>query len=191
MKISFLLLLCLFSANLYAVSPNLDPANSIPADNAFGVALDADIVLDFDIDVYNNSPSALIELYDDGDVLIESFRAIGPYSFSGDAGGLGRIGDGLSTADKITLTPGANFMVGTGYYILIPVGSDFSDDASQTDLVSPVTSSTIYNFSTAPSAAASSAAAPFPVPVPTMSIWGVSILAAIVGFFGVYHRRKT
>ncbi|SDU36681.1 IPTL-CTERM sorting domain-containing protein [Halopseudomonas salegens] len=175
MKCALFLFACFFSVTVYAANPNLDPVNSVPSDNATGVAVDADIVLVFDIDVVNDSSSALIELYDDSDNLIESFNANGPFTFGGSNSGSGTISN-----NTITLNPGADFILGTGYYILIPSGSDIIDQATG-DLVTPVTSPTTYNFTTASGEVS---------PVPTMSIWGIGMLAGMMGLLGMYLRRR-
>lgn len=179
MKYVFLLLVCFFSANLYAANPNLIPASSIPADNATGIALDANIVLNFDVTVSNSSPSGRIELFDETNNLIEAFNANRSDSFLGSEGGTGTI-----TGNNITLNPFADFISGTGYYVLIPIDSDIVDALSPTrDQVIPVTSPTTYNFTTFAAPAQITA-------VPTMSVWGIGILAGLIGLFGMVRRRS-
>lgn len=182
MKFISMLCFCLFSASLYAASPVLDPSSSVPADNATGVAVDANIILDFDIDVVNFSPSAVILLYEEGGSLVEFFQADGPFSFLGSEGGSGSI-----ESDKITLNPGSDFVLGSGYYIIIPEDSAIIDRSIETqpsegDFVIPVTLPTTYNFSTAAGAIRA---------VPATSIWGLGMLVVMMGWLGMRRRRKS
>lgn len=181
MKLAFVVLTCLFSANLYAASPNLEPASSVPRDNATGVALNSDIELDFDSNILNTSTSALIELYEEGGALVESFSGNGTFLFGGSAGGVGII-----SGDRITLSPGSDFIAGRGYYIIIPVGSEIREFVVGPlgDLVTPVTDPTTYNFATL------AATSDLIRNVPTVSHWGLGMLVVMMGWLGMYRRRK-
>jgi len=179
--------LALLAFNAFAANPVLQPGSSTPADNTGFVAVDANILLNFDINVYNSSPNAVIELYDatgGGNVLVETFTAVGPYSYSGNNGGNGQIGippAPAATSTTIYLNPGVNFNPNSDYYILIPVGSEISDNGNFADFVVPVTDPTTYNFSTAAIAPTATRA------VPTLSEWMQILLVLLLGSIALFQ----
>ncbi len=122
-----------------ATSPILQPSTSTPADNATGVAANANIVLTFDVAPYNLNPGPIVELYDSSNTLIESFTASGGYSMDGSNGGNGSI-----TSNQVTLVLGAPLTNGT-YHIVIPTTTKLYDTAATNRAVA-VTDATTYNF---------------------------------------------
>ncbi|MFT5659861.1 MAG: hypothetical protein ACI9TV_000494 [Sulfurimonas sp.] len=139
-----IILLLTISASLYASTasnPILQPFTSNPVDNSTGLALDANIVLDFDTDIVNFYIDGRFELYRNDGTLIEAFNATSPTDFFGTANG-----NAFIVGDKITINPFANLVFGTSYYVLIPVGSNMGNPNDSAAKVIPVTLSTTYNF---------------------------------------------
>jgi len=128
-----------------ATSPILQPSTSVPADNATGVATNTNIVLTFDVNLYNAGPFVIVELYNSGNTLIESFTADSPYSMAGSNGGSGLIGNGSITSNQLTLVLGVPLTNGTTYHIVIPATTKLYD-APGTNRAVAVTDATTYNF---------------------------------------------
>ncbi|QQP88771.1 DUF4347 domain-containing protein [Skermanella sp. TT6] len=131
-----------FDMSTDTTPPTLDGANSTPADNATGVAVGANLVIDFSENVaFGTSGTIVLRNVTTGQD-VETFT-VSSGSASGGGGGTASISN-----DKLTLNPGADLRAGTQYSVRFSAGS-IVDTAGTPNQLAAITDDTTYNFTTA------------------------------------------
>jgi hypothetical protein len=125
--------------------PNLDGANSTPADNATSVAVGSNIVIDFSENITFGS-SGTITLYNVTTTAnAETFNvaSVSEGTVTGSNGSTATI-----SGDKLTINPTGNLTGATQYSVRFTEGS-IVDTASTPNSLAAITDNTTYNFTTA------------------------------------------
>jgi fibronectin-binding autotransporter adhesin len=125
-------------------APILDGANSSPADNATGVAVTSDLVIDF---------SENVQFGTSGTITVRNVTTnavAGTFTINGDRTATGNSGFGTATIsnDKLTINPTNNLLAGTQYSVQFTAGS-IQDTATTPNDLAAITDDTTYNFTTA------------------------------------------
>ena len=176
------LLVLLVHTAVYAQgAPSFSPSTSSPADNATNVAVDANLTLQFDINILNdNLRTTTLELRkSSNDALVTSYTAIRSTLNRGFPSGRANI-----STNTLVVDPGANLIAGESYYILFPVTSVLSNvkSASSGARMAAITDKTVYNFTVA-------SGAPTSVPIGPLGL--LALLAGVLGTGFASLRRKS
>ncbi|MDA9167361.1 autotransporter domain-containing protein [Candidatus Pelagibacter sp.] len=139
---------------LIAADPTL--TSSVPANNATGVAVDANIILNFSENVVADSGD--IKIYKTGGVLVETIGVT-----SGQVTGTG--------TSQITINPGTDFEDNTGYYVLIDATAFDDVDSGSYVGISSTTDRSFTTVNTIPTLTSS---------VPANNATGVAVDANII-----------
>jgi hypothetical protein len=138
------------SLNLDKTAPTFDSNNSTPNDNATGVTVGDNIVIDFSEAVTLLS-GQIITLADvTNGVIVETFTATSTNSASGNNGGTISV-----SSDKVTLNPGTDLLAGTEYAVQVSA-SAIQDLAGNS--FAGISDNTTFSFRTAPTLALSASA---------------------------------
>ncbi|MEF1229104.1 Ig-like domain-containing protein, partial [Vibrio fortis] len=138
------------SLNLDKTAPTFDSNNSTPNDNATGVTVGDNIVIDFS-EVVTLLNGQIITLADvTNGVIGETFTATSTNAASGNNGGTISV-----SSDKVTLNPGTDLLAGTEYAVQVSA-SAIQDLAGNS--FAGISDNTTFSFRTAPTLALSASA---------------------------------
>ncbi|NLS12186.1 DUF4347 domain-containing protein [Vibrio sp. SM6] len=132
-------------------APTFDSGNSTPNDNATGVSVADNVVLDFSEAVTLNSGQTMTLVDVTNNATFEVFTATSTTAATGNNGGTVSV-----SSDKVTLNPGADLLAGTEY--AVQVSASFVQDLAG-NLFAGISDNTTFNFTTAPTLVLSASAA--------------------------------